>query len=118
MVYLSGTGITRLLSVIPTSISFGNVVVRGSNTLPVVLTSSGTDSVTISQVTAAGRQFNVGGLSVPVTLASGQQVGFAITFTPAASGAFDGYITIVGNATNSPTNEPLTGNGIHVADLA
>jgi hypothetical protein len=117
-VSLSGTGITRLLSVTPSSLDFGNVVLGRANTLPVVLTNTGTDSVTISQVSVAGKEFSIGGLSASVPLAPGQNMSFTATFSPVTSATINGYVTIVSNATNSPINESLSGTGIHTVDLS
>lgn len=115
---LSGAGITLLLSASPASSNFGNVVVGDSSTLPVSLTNTGTGAVTISQANVAGREFSINGLSLPLALAAGASTGFTVTFSPASSGNSSGTIAILSNATNSPTDEPLAGAGIHAVDLA
>jgi len=119
-VSLSGTGLTLLISASPTSTDFGNIVLGGSSTLPVILKNTGTGSVTISQatVTGAGVGFSISGLSLPLTLAAGQDTNFSVTFAPTAAGSVTGNIPIVSNATNSPTNESLSGTGIHAVNLS
>jgi hypothetical protein len=117
-VSLSGTGVTLLISGSPTSSSFGNVVLSESSTLIVTLTNTGTGSVTIGQATVAGSGFSISGLSLPLTLAAGQSINYGVTFAPAASGSVSGSVSIVSNATNSPTNESLSGVGIHMVTLS
>jgi hypothetical protein len=89
---------------------FGNVVVGTNASLPGTLTaSSGAVTVTAGNVT--GSAFALSGLSFPVTIPSGQHVGFTVTFTPAGNGVASGSISFASNATNSPTVESLTGTG-------
>jgi hypothetical protein len=83
----------------------------------VTLTNMGTGSVTISQANVMGREFSMSGLSVPLTLAPGQSTGYSLTFAPNASGPVNGNVSIVSNATNSPTNESFSGAGIHAVAL-
>jgi hypothetical protein len=115
---LSGTGITLVLSASPASTSFGNVVLGSSSTLPVILTNTGTASVTISQDSVTGRGFSISGPALPFTLPAGQNTDFSLTFAPATAGSVTGSASILSNATNSPNNEPLSGNGIHAVSLS
>jgi hypothetical protein len=109
---------TFTLSASPASTSFGNVVLGSSSTLPVILTNTGTGSVTISQDTATGSGFSISGPALPFTLSAGQNVGFSLTFAPSAAGSVTGNASVLSNATNSPTNEPLSGTGIHAVSLS
>jgi hypothetical protein len=115
---LSGTGETYQLTPNPASISFGNVIVGQSAVLPALLTSTGTGSVTISQVTAAGSGFTVTGPSLPLTLASGQSTSVSVTFAPTAGGSGTGNLTVTSSATGSSLTETLSGTGVHVIDLS
>ena len=117
-VSLSGTGITLLVTARPTSTSFGNIVLGGSSTLPVILYNTGTASVTLSQATVTGTGFSISGLSLPSTLAAGQDTNFSVTFAPTAAGSVTGNVSVVSNATNSPANEALSGTGIHAVNLS
>jgi hypothetical protein len=117
-VSLSGTGITLLINASPTSTSFGNTILGSSSTLPVVLTNVGTGSVTLSQATVTGTGFSISGLSLPQTLAAGQDTNFSVTFAPTAAASVTGNVSVVSNATNSPTNEALSGTGIHAVNLS
>ena len=52
---------TFTLSASPASTSFGNVMLGSSSTLPVILTNTGTGSVTISQDSVTGSGFSISG---------------------------------------------------------
>ncbi len=117
-VSLSGFGLTSLLSASPTSTAFGNIQISSSSVLPVILTNAGTGSVTLSQATVTGTGFSISDLSLPLTLAAGQSTNFSVTFAPMAAGSVTGNVSIVSDTTNSPTNEPLSGTGIHAVNLS
>ena len=111
---LSGTGIPApqgQLSVVPTSIDFGNVTVGTQATRTGTLNAS-VAAVTVSSGTVNGSAFSLSGLSFPVTIPAGQQVQFTVKFTPSANGVASGSITFGSDASNSPTIESLTGTGV------
>jgi hypothetical protein len=108
---LSGTGTTQgQLSVSPTSLSFGNVVVGANGSLNGTLGATGS-SVTISATSINSNEFALSGISVPTTLAAGQTTSFTVTFKPAASGTASATLSFSSDAGNSPTAQALTGNG-------
>jgi Abnormal spindle-like microcephaly-assoc'd, ASPM-SPD-2-Hydin len=109
--------VTTQLSLNPTSTAFGNVVLSSDPSLPVIITNTGTSSVTISQTTVTGTGFSVSGLTLPFTLPGGQNTSLNVIFSPTAVGSFMGNVSIVSNAAGSPNNEPLSGTGIHGVDL-
>ena len=117
-VTLSGTGITRHISLRPISTFFGRNIVGSKSTLPVFLYNTGTGSVTISEATVTGTGFSISGLSLPLTLAAGQDTNFSVTFAPTAAGRVTGSVSIVSNAANLLINEPLAGTGIHAVNLS
>jgi len=106
------------LTVAPSSTSFGNVVLGSSVTLPVILTNTGPRSVTLSQDTVTGTGFSITGPPLPFTLPAGQNVDFSVTFAPTAARSVTGNASVLSNATNSPSNEPLSGTGIHAVSLS
>ncbi|MGH7869487.1 MAG: choice-of-anchor D domain-containing protein, partial [Candidatus Dormibacteraceae bacterium] len=113
---LSGTGVrgtTLLLSLRPASTNFGNVVINTPSTLPVEIINTGTGSVTITQAIRTGTAFSISGLSLPLTIPAGKNSSFSVTFEPTTTGAFNGNVSVVSNAQNSPANEPLSGTGIN-----
>jgi hypothetical protein len=101
-VSLSGTGIAPgQLVANPSSVSFGAVLVGSTQNKSAELTNSGGSSVTISQAAVSGTDFQMGGLSLPLTLNPGQSTDVAITFDPQSSGAQTGSITLTASASMS-----------------
>ncbi len=110
---LSGTGTPvpqGQLTVSPTTIPFGNVIV-GTNAQQNGTLSATGQSVIVSSQNVSGSAFAVSGLSFPVTIPAGQQVQFTVTFTPTGTGAASGNVSFASNASNSPTVETFTGTG-------
>jgi hypothetical protein len=110
---LSGTGTPvpqGQLTVSPTTIPFGNVIVGTNAQQTGTLTAAG-QSVIVSSQNVTGAAFAVTGLSFPVTIPAGQHVQFTVTFTPAGTGAASGNVSFASNASNSPTIETFTGTG-------
>ena len=93
-----------------TALNFGSVTVGTSKTLTATLTAA-KSSVTVSSATSTSAEFRLGGLSVPKTIAAGQNVSFTLTFTPQSSGTASGSISLISNAANTPTLETLVGLG-------
>jgi len=119
---LSGTGSAAgQLTVSPASLDFGNVVVGTTASLTATLSAAGS-SVTVSSATSNSSEFTLSGQSFPFTLAAGQIASFTFSFRPQASGTDAARISIVSNASNSPTGESLTGSGtlspLHSIDLS
>jgi len=110
-VALSGSGGSPgQLSVSPSTVNFGNVIVGVTQKQTVTAAASGA-SVTISSVTTSNPEFALTGLSLPLTLAAGQSATLTVTFTPQASGIASGTITFASNASNASMAETLTGTG-------
>ncbi len=109
---LSGSGISAAgqLTANPTSLNFGTVVVGSSSSQNVTVT-AGTGSVTISQANVSGAGFAVSGLSLPLTLSAGQSITFSASFAPSTTGATSGSVSLVSNASNTPTTVALSGTG-------
>ena len=105
-----------VLGAIPSSVNFGSVVVGSTGTQSATLTVTGSGTTTISQVTATPATFTISGLSLPITLSSGNSATFNVSFTPVATGAASGNIAVVtagtSNALNSPFRLPVSGSGV------
>jgi hypothetical protein len=116
---LSGTGVTAgTLSASPASLAFSNTQVGNSTNLSETLTNTGGMPVTITQANLTGSMFTISGISLPLTLNSGQSVTFMTTFTPTGAGAASGSLSIVSNASNSPLSIGLSGTGTATGQLA
>ena len=109
---ITGTGTQAGLTIAPSAVTFGNVIVGQSGTQSVKLTNSGNSSVTINLATVAGNGFGITGLSLPTTLTAGQSLTFTAQFAPTASGAAAGSITFTDNAPGSPQVVSMVGTGV------
>ncbi|MGA7629963.1 MAG: choice-of-anchor D domain-containing protein, partial [Terriglobales bacterium] len=115
---LSGTALAAgALSASPSSANFGNVTVGSNQTVPVIVTNTGGESVTISSAAASGTGFSFTGQHPPLTLTAGQSATFDAVFTPTAAGAATGSLTINSNAGNSTLSIPLSGTGVAPGEL-
>jgi len=119
---LSGTGtVPGQLSVSPSALDFGSVVVGQSNNMTATLSATGSN-VTVSSASASTSEFTLSGASFPFTITAGQSKAVTVTFTPQSSGTASATISFASNASNSPTSESLTGNGTappqHNVDLS
>ena len=113
-VFLYGHGVSQAgtqLGINPASLNFGNVDVGSSATLQATITASN-GSVTISSDGSTSSEFAITGLSLPVTLESGQSLPVTIQFTPNALGGASGQVGFNSNAENSPTVEQVAGTGV------
>jgi hypothetical protein len=93
-------------------INFANGVVGSNSTQSLIITNSGTATLTITQVNETGAAFSASGFSLPLSVIAGKQTMMTVGFLPTAVGAVSGNISIVSNAPTSPTSVGLTGTGI------
>ena len=113
---VSGTGVTAAtaVTITPTSLGFGNVTVGNvSPAQTVTITNTGTQTLSITNITTSGdfSQTNTCGASQNV-LNVGQSCNISVTFSPVASGARNGSLSISDNAVGSPQSVALSGTGI------
>jgi hypothetical protein len=95
----------------PSSVSFGQVAIGASSTVPVVLSNPRSSSITISKLGTTGTTgsgFSVSGPALPLTLEPGQKVTVNVTFAPQATGPDGGSLFAYGLG----LAVPLTGTGI------
>jgi Abnormal spindle-like microcephaly-assoc'd, ASPM-SPD-2-Hydin len=114
-VALSGNGTettTPQLTASANSLSFGNVAVNSTATLPLTLISSGTAPVTINAATLNGAGFADAGAIFPLTLNPNQTVTLQVEFDPGAAGRATGQLMITSNSsTGATTVIQLSGTG-------
>jgi hypothetical protein len=94
----------------PTSLTFASqTVATTSAAQTITLTNGGNAALTLSALAASGdfTQSNTCGTS----LAAGANCTISVTFTPTASGARTGAITVTDNAAGSPQTVALSGTG-------
>lgn len=110
---LEGRFATRALGVNPSSIAFGNVAVNSAMKSVFTLKSTGKSAITISASTLTGTGFTMTGLTMPLTLNSGQSVTVNVQFAPVQAGSMNGVLTFATNGTNSTTTKvSLSGTGV------
>jgi hypothetical protein len=110
---LSGTGVAQgTLTANPTALAFGNVQVGHSASLSATVTNTGGTSLTISAAATSGAAFSLSGLMLPLTLTAGQSTSFTALFSPTASGAASGSISITSTGSDSKLTIPLSGTGV------
>jgi Abnormal spindle-like microcephaly-assoc'd, ASPM-SPD-2-Hydin len=95
----------------PSIVSFGQVTMGSSSTVPVVLTNSRSSSTTISRLGTTGSGFSMSGPNLPLTLEAGQSVTVKVTFSPQTAVTQGGSLFAWG----AGLVVPLTGTGTATA---
>jgi archaellum component FlaF (FlaF/FlaG flagellin family) len=109
---LSGMGAIYQLTAGASSLNFGNVALTSTSTKTVSFTNTGTVTLNISQISAAPAGFSVKGPNLSAILEPGQSSGVSVTFSPAATGAASGSLSVVSDASASPATVALEGTGV------
>jgi hypothetical protein len=100
------------IQVSSSSIAFGSDAVGSNSTQGLIITNTGTATLTISRLTETGSAYSVSGFSLPLIVNAGQRSTLTVAFRPTAVGPVSGNISIVSNAPTSPTSVGLAGTGI------
>jgi Abnormal spindle-like microcephaly-assoc'd, ASPM-SPD-2-Hydin len=112
---LAGRGVASdAVTASPSAISFGNVAVGATSTVPVVLTNDRSWKVTLSALQVTGSGFSVSGPAFPVTLSAGQSITLNLTFAPQSAGTSAGRTFVYGPALAIP----LEGTGTMAGQLS
>ena len=112
-VSLESASTANPLTIAPASLTFGATVVGTSSTLSVQVTNTSTGAILFTGIATAGDYGAAG--SCPAagrTLPAGESCVIQVTFSPTASGARPGTLSISTSASNNPLPVPLTGTGI------
>jgi Abnormal spindle-like microcephaly-assoc'd, ASPM-SPD-2-Hydin len=108
---LAGTGTaTGQLGITPGMIAFRDVNAGTPRTQIGHLTAS-TASVTISSANINSKMFQLGGLSLPVTIPAGHSVPFTVTLISQSGGSTSAILSFASDAENSPTEQVVTVRG-------
>jgi P pilus assembly chaperone PapD len=112
-VSLSGTGGSAGISASPTSINFGDQALgTRSGERTVTVTNTGSAPLAISGVTLGGDpDFEIVGGGGTATVAAGAAQTIRLTFAPTTVGERRGTLSISHNASGSPSQVSLVGNG-------
>jgi hypothetical protein len=105
---VEGTGVSsESLTASPSSVSFGQVAMGTSSTIPVVLSNARSQKTTLSTFQTMGNGFSISGPTLPLTLGTGQSVTVNVTFAPPAATTQGGNLFVSGPGLVIP----LTGTG-------
>jgi hypothetical protein len=108
-VTFTGSGYVNTVSVAPVSLTFGSQALKTSSSVQVVtVTNTGANSVTISAASTSG---DFGQTNNCGTVAAGDTCSISVKFSPTASGARSGTLSVSGNFTGSPQTLNLSGTG-------
>ena len=117
----TGTGMAPILTVAPASVSFGTQPVGiTSGTQTVTLTNAGSALLNLTGIAITGSNstnfgfFVKGGTPCPLptgTLTAGASCTISVDFAPQAAGPVSATLSISDNASGSPQNVALSGNG-------
>jgi hypothetical protein len=100
------------LSATPTSASFPSVAAGATVSQTITLQNGGTASVTISSASVVGAGFGTSGLTLPMSIAPGQNTMFNVVFAPSSAGNVTGSVSMTSNAPNSPLMISMNGSAI------
>lgn len=111
---LSGTGAAApapAVSFNPSALDLGSSLVgQASPSKTLTLTNSGTAALSLSSISASPSAFAVNN-SCPATLAPNASCTVTVGFTPSATGAATGTLTVMDSAAGSPHSVALSGTG-------
>jgi P pilus assembly chaperone PapD len=107
---LSGTGkaATRVLEARPSNLLFKSASTDTTDVQPVTVFNTGNSSVTITDISVTEDSYSISGVSLPVTLAPGENVSFHVAYSPGQTADDGGSVTIASDAYDSPTTVSLT----------
>ena len=94
---VEGTGVSsESLTASPSIVSFGQVVMGTSSTIPVVLSNARSQKTTLSTFHTMGNGFSISGPTLPLTLEARQSVTVNVTFAPPAATTQGGNLFVSG----------------------
>ena len=102
------------ISIQPTTLTFGSVVLNTTATQPITVSSTGNATLQITALGASGSGFALSTPpSLPLSLAPGQSATLYVTFAPTVAGDATGGLSIISNAANASTSAAaLSGTGM------
>src|SRR5258708_11720438 len=115
---VSGTKSVRgqgAFQVSPTAVNFGNVGVGKQTTQTVAVANTGTMPVSITQATMSNPQFSLTGVTLPLSVATGQAGSFTVAVTPSATGTLTGTLTVQGSDGAAPAVVNLSATAVATA---
>ena len=109
-VFVTGSGTAvAAIETDKSSLNFGNVYAGSSKSMAIRISNTGTDTLTISDITTNKPEFTVDIASR--VLAPGDAFDDTVRFSPTADGPVSGNLTLTSNAPGSPKIVTLSGTG-------
>jgi Abnormal spindle-like microcephaly-assoc'd, ASPM-SPD-2-Hydin len=113
---------TAQMSLSVSNVALGSVQVGSSVIVPVAVTNTGKQTVTISQATVSGTGFSFAGPNLPITVAPQQSSSLSVSFAPHTPGSVTGSLNVSygaswgGNKTahSSSVTVALSGTGYSI----
>ncbi|HJZ65235.1 MAG TPA: choice-of-anchor D domain-containing protein [Candidatus Acidoferrum sp.] len=99
------------ISVVPSSITFSNVVIGQKSTQTVQISNVGQTNVSVTAITLTGSGFSLSSISVPFQLAPGASQTFTVSFTASSTATAKATLTITSGVPSSPTTVAVQGTG-------
>jgi Cep192 domain 4/HYDIN/CFA65/VesB-like, Ig-like domain/Abnormal spindle-like microcephaly-assoc'd, ASPM-SPD-2-Hydin len=107
---------TGVLRANVSALDFGTQAVGSNTQQTLLLSSTGTAPVTLSQIATGSSAFMVIAPALPAVVQPGQVLSLAVDFMPSASGAVSSQLTVTSDAATTPTlTVSLTGSGATAA---
>ena len=85
---------TAQMSLSVSNVALGSVQVGSSVIMPVAVTNTGKQTVTISQATVSGTGFSFAGPNLPITVAPQQSTSLSVSFAPQTAGSVTGSLNV------------------------
>lgn len=95
-----------------TALNFSNDIVNTSASLSLIITNTGTATLSISQINVTGAAFSLSGVSMPLNVSAGQKTTVSVVFSPTSTGTATGSLSVVSNAPTSPSSVTLSGSAV------
>lgn len=117
-VTLLGEGAIAELLITPDPMDFGQTYVGCDKDNLVTFQNIGTDSLTISDISLAGDEFEIftDSVTLPLTLAPDESVSFDMTFTPFLEGEADGLLSVTSDEPMGVRTASQVGEGRYAAE--
>ena len=96
----------------PTALNFGKVNVGKQATQTIAVANTGTMPVSITQAMLSNPQFSLSGVSLPMSIGTGQSGNFTVGVTPSTAGTLSGTLTVQGSDGAAPAVVNLSATAV------
>ena len=89
---------TAQMSLSVPNVTFGSAQVGSTVIVPIAVTNTGKQTITISQATVSGAGFSFAGPNLPITVAAQQSASLSVSFAPKTGGSVTGSLNVTFSA--------------------